>query len=200
MRFFLHLLEIKIKHTMKITISGLSGSGKGTVGKQLLIRLPEMCFVSTGDMFRALARSRGVSINELHTLAESDPTIDTDIDAHTKKYGKENDNFIFDARLAWFWIPDAFHIFLTCEDTERFRRIASRENKSEEVVRQETLDREGKMMLQYRRLYGIENYLDTTSGAFHAVIDTTSLSASEVVDRIIEALNTASKNKDSVLQ
>ncbi len=185
---------------MKITISGLSGSGKGTVGKQLLARLPGTRFVSTGDMFRAIAQSRGISINELHTLAESDPTIDTDIDAYTKKYGTENDNFIFDARLAWFWIPDAFHIFLTCEDTERFRRIASRENKSEEVVKNETLDREGKMMLQYRRLYGIENYLDTTSGAFHAVIDTTTLSANEVVDRIIEAIEYFSKNKHSVIQ
>lgn len=173
---------------MKITISGLSGSGKGTVGKQLLVRLLGTHFVSTGDMFRTLAKSRGVSINELHTLAESDPSIDTEIDAHTKRYGLENDDFIFDARLAWFWIPDAFHIFLTCDDTERFRRIASRENKSEGLVKDETLEREGKMMLQYRRLYGIENYLDTSSGAFDAVIDTTSLSACEVVDRIIEAL------------
>lgn len=170
---------------MKITISGVAGAGKGTVGKELAKSL-SYNFISTGDMFRSLAQSLGISIYELHERAEKEPEIDKKIDKQTEDFGKGNDNFIFDARLAWFWIPDSLKIFLYCADDVRFKRISSREKISFDKVKNLTLVRENIMLRQYRNIYKINNYIDFSH--YDLVIDTTNLSPKEVVNKILKSL------------
>lgn len=168
---------------MKITISGVAGAGKGTVGKDLAKAL-SLNFVSTGDMFRSLAKSQGISIYELHERAEKDPEIDKKIDKETENYGKKNKDFIFDARLAWFWIPDSFKVFLYCQNDVRFERISKRDRISIEEARDLTMSRENIMLRQYRTLYNIGNYIDFLH--YDLIIDTTNLSPKEIVKKIVE--------------
>ncbi|WP_292351086.1 AAA family ATPase, partial [Methanomethylovorans sp. PtaU1.Bin093] len=56
---------------MLITISGLPGSGTTTVSN-LLSRHYEMEMISAGEVFRTLAKERGVTLAEFGELAEKD--------------------------------------------------------------------------------------------------------------------------------
>jgi len=173
----------------KITITGACGAGKGTVGKIIAQKLG-FRFVSLGDIFRNVARERGCKdISELHNMARTDPGIDLAIDTYTKLFGIENDQFVFDARLGWYWIPQAFKIFLSCEDNERFCRIAKRENKSFESARAETLFREEEMSEQYRTLYQIEDFMSMDESRFDFIIDTTFNPPDKTADAVIRAFN-----------
>lgn len=171
----------------QITITGASGAGKGSAGT-VTARLLEFTFVSLGDIFRAVASERGCrDISELHDRAKTDPSIDLAIDRHTQLYGQEKNSFVYDARLGWHWMPQSFKVFLACSDEERFRRIAEREKKSIDLVRDETLSREEKMRVQYERLYQIEDFMRHDTASFDLIIDTTTRSPGEVADDIVHA-------------
>lgn len=168
----------------RITLSGECGAGKGSAGKESA-RVLSLPFVSTGDLFRLEAQRRGLSLAELHKLARQEPEIDRQIDAQTREYGERHQAFVFDARLAWHFIPHSFKVFLVCEENERMRRIADREGKPIEVVRRETLYREALMREQYAHLYGIDDFMRPDQCRFDLIIDTTRLSIRDVTARII---------------
>lgn len=172
----------------RITISGACGAGKGSVGRGLS-RILVVPFVSTGDIFRAEAEKRGLTLVELHEAAKQDRQIDISIDNDTREYGKNHDQFVLDARLGWFFIPDSFKIFLSCSDEERFRRIAIREGISFDQARDETIARESVMCDQYKRLYGIDNFMDPDPKSFDLIVDTTSVSVGAVVRRAFQVVN-----------
>ena len=180
-------MNLSPKVIEQITITGPCGTGKGSAGT-LTARLLDFAFVSLGDIFRAVARDRGCAdISELHDRAKTDPTIDLTIDRHTQLYGEEKNYFVYDARLGWHWMPRSFKVFLDCSDDERFRRIAQREKKSIELVREETLSREEKMREQYLHLYQIEDFMRRDENRFNLIIDTTKYSPEEVADEIVHA-------------
>lgn len=171
----------------QITVTGACGAGKGSAGT-ITARLLGFAFVSLGDIFRAVARERGCrDISELHDRAKTDPSIDLAIDRHTQLYGVEQNRFVYDARLGWHWMPQSFKVFLDCADDERFRRIAQREKKSIELVREETLSREAKMREQYLHLYQIDDFMRRDTTRFDLIIDTTSRSPEEVAQDIVYA-------------
>lgn len=176
-----------LKSPEQITITGACGAGKGSAGV-ITAQLLGFAFVSLGDIFRAVALERGCrDISELHDRAKTDPDIDLAIDRHTQLYGQEKNRFVYDARLGWHWMPQSFKVFLACSDEERFRRIAQREKKTIELVREETLSREAKMQEQYLHLYKIEDFMLPLETRFDLIIDTTTYSPGEVADEIVHA-------------
>ena len=96
---------------MIITISGALGSGKSTVAK-ILVQKFNLKHYSTGDFMREIAVKRGITLLELSKLAETDKSIDEELDERQIKLGEEEDNFIIDARLGWHFIPNSIKIFL----------------------------------------------------------------------------------------
>ena len=60
---------------MIITIGGAPGSGKSTVGRMLATNL-NIPFFSMGDIRRAYALERGLTIEQLNELAKVDPSSD----------------------------------------------------------------------------------------------------------------------------
>ncbi len=62
-----------------------------------------------------------------NTVAKHDVNFDKKLDTKTEKYGEENDDFIFESRLAWHFIPDSLKIYLDCDVEERYKRIHQRE-------------------------------------------------------------------------
>ncbi|MBS3128008.1 nucleoside monophosphate kinase, partial [Candidatus Woesearchaeota archaeon] len=108
---------------MIITISGAPGSGKSTVAT-FLAKALHLQHYSAGQFMRDMAKERGVTLVELQKEAQEDQgKIDKEIDARTKKLGKEKDNFIIDGRMAWHFIPHAKKIFLDVEIATGARRI-----------------------------------------------------------------------------
>jgi len=166
---------------MKITIFGLAGTGTTTVGKILAKNL-DYEFLSTGNMFRQQAEEMKISLNELEKLGQLDSKYDLALDQKVKTYGEANDNFIFDSRLAWYFIPDSIKIKLACDYDARLERIMSRENKDKKLVEQETEDRLQKINDRYKRYYDIDDYASDTN--FDMIIDTTNILAHEVASRV----------------
>lgn len=93
-----------------ITISGRPGSGKSTTSNEVAKMLGYQRF-SGGGLMRDIAEKRGVTLEELNRFAETDQTIDEELDEALRKLGNSN-NIVIDSRLGYHWIPDSFKVYL----------------------------------------------------------------------------------------
>jgi len=177
------------KHT-KITIGGLSGTGKGTVAKMLAEHLG-FEYQSAGNFFREIAKERGFESllamqQAIHHEDATDTSVDEAVDARTRQFGETHDRFVIEGRLCAHMIPQAFKVLLLCDDQKRFARIAAREGIASDVAEQETLERETLYSNFYKRFYGIDAYNDPKY--YDAVIDTSDILPDEIVAEIITKL------------
>lgn len=172
---------------MRITISGKAGSGKSTVAKILSEKL-NLKHYSIGDLMRAMASEKGVSLIELNKLAEKDKSIDFELDEKLKDMGKSKDNFVVDGRLTAFFIPNAdVRVFLDTDDRIRAERILKdkREHEKSKDVNEmiEKINkREESERKRYKKYYGVD-YSDKK--LYNLVIDTTEMSPGEVAMKIV---------------
>ncbi|MBT5023587.1 AAA family ATPase [Candidatus Woesearchaeota archaeon] len=173
---------------MIITISGALGSGKTTVAK-ILAKHFSLNHYSTGDFMREMAQKKGITLLELSKLAEKDTTIDKELDDRQVNLGKEEDNFIIDARLGWHFIPTSIKIFLDVTDDKAAKRIfdAKRDdekyNLSIEETKRKIKQRKDSEIKRYKEYYNI-NYYDSSN--YDITLDTTNKSPQEVAQIIIE--------------
>ena len=138
---------------------------------------------------REIAIRRKVTLLELNKLAETDPSVDKELDERQIKLRKEEDHFIIDARLGWHFIPDSIKVFLNVTDEEAARRIFAEKRKDERY--NTTLDltlenikrRKESETKRYQQYYGV-NYFNLKN--YDLIIDTTKLTAKEVADKLIE--------------
>ena len=175
-----------------ITINGLPGSGKSSTANKVAERLNYKRF-STGDFMRKIALSMNISLNELSKIAENDNgEIDKKIDDENRKL-KEDNKFVIDSRLAFYFIPESFKVFLDLPleiskerimsnlKTNALRQESEKATTAEEVYIniQERLASEKK---RYKELYNIDYTLKEN---FNLVIDTDKNNLEQVVDIII---------------
>lgn len=179
---------------MIISISGTPGTGKTSVGKLLAERLG-YAFHSVGELRGAMAIERGITINELNKLGETDDSTDKPVDEKVRQMGIEKDNFVIEGRLAWLFIPHSFKILLTCDMQEASRRIfearkieeASRKDEPMYTSVEDTLhhieDRVASDMLRYKKYYGVD-YQDPSH--YDLVLDTTNIQGVPAVTDVLE--------------
>ena len=173
---------------MRITISGKAGSGKSTVAKMLSERL-RLKHYSIGDLMRAMAKEKGMSLLEFNKLAEKDKSIDLELDNKLKELGKSKDNFVVDGRLTAFFIPNAeVRVFLDADDKVRAQRILKdkrqqEKSKSLKEAISSIKKREESEKIRYKKYYGVD-YFDWE--LYNFIIDTTKLNPSQVVDKIMK--------------
>lgn len=96
---------------MIITITGLPGSGKSTVGRMVAKQLG-VPFYSMGDLRAKMALERGLTIDQLNALGETEAFTDTDVDDYQTKLGASGASCVIDGRLSWHFIPSSFKVFL----------------------------------------------------------------------------------------
>ncbi len=172
---------------MIITISGALGSGKTTVADLLAGKL-KMKRYSVGMLMRQIARKRRVSLLRLSKQAETDKSIDKELDKAQIEIGKQKDNFIIDGRLSWHFIPDSFKIFLDVSEKEAARRIFRQRRKDEKynATFKKTLEniraRKRSEIKRYKKYYGLNYY---NKRHYDLVVDTTGLPPEEVVEWIM---------------
>ena len=97
-----------------ITIAGRPGSGKSTASKGVAERLGYEHF-SSGDLFRAMGRQRGVDVLQTNLAAKKEKELDFIVDERLREIGKTQQDVAIDSRLAWHWIPDSFKVFLNLD-------------------------------------------------------------------------------------
>lgn len=170
---------------MNITITGNLGSGKSTVCRELA--KIDYQIVSTGTIFREIAKERGLSVKELNEevnkeIAAGRHDIDDMIDNRSKKLGEELDNAVFDSRLAWNFVGESFKVFLTVDINEAAARVFHDNRDTEtyasvQECKQALLERQLLEQERFAKLYGIDYY---NMNNYNLVLETTN-AAPEVI-------------------
>jgi cytidylate kinase len=177
---------------MIISITGDLGSGKSTVSNILKERL-NCDYIYTGRIQREIADKYRMSTLELNKYSETHPEIDEEIDATFKRLD-DADNLIVDSRLAWFFIPKSFKVYLKTDVAVAAGRISKdRLRKSETYVTDEEavrdiIARKESENRRYLELYGAD-CSDMTN--FDMVIDCSHIKPEEVADAVIAGFQTA---------
>jgi CMP/dCMP kinase len=144
---------------MRITVSGLPGSGTTTLSR-LLAEYYELELVSSGEIFRKMAKERGMNLAEFGALAERDPSIDLDIDKNQKSIIHTQDNILLESRLAGHMaqgVPNVLKIWIKAPLLTRVKRIQRREKSiSFDEELEKTVEREKSEALRYKNYYGID--------------------------------------------
>ncbi len=139
-----------------ITVSGPHGTGKSTYAKALAEAF-RLRYVSAGELFRDLARQKGLSLEAFSRIAAEDSTIDRAIDEMTKAEAKEG-AVVIDAQLSAWMVKELadVKVLIVAVDDVRFGRIAERDGITVEEARKQTLARELIQRQRYERYYGID--------------------------------------------
>jgi cytidylate kinase len=165
--------ECRRKKGPTIAVSGPPGSGKTTYARMLAEELG-LEYHSAGSIFRAIAREKGLSLEELNRLAAEDHTIDLEIDRKTVEIGCRGGVVVEGHLVAWILRSVAdVKIYVTAPLHVRVKRIASREGRSFDEVYRETLIREYMHRQRFLELYGIDI---SNLSIFDLVLDTSNLS------------------------
>ena len=172
---------------MIIAISGKAGAGKSTVAKLLSEKLG-LKHYSIGDLMRAMANEKKIPLLELNRLAETDKSIDFELDEKLKEIGRTKDNFVVDGRLTAFFIPNAnVKVFLDTNDRTRAERILKdrREHeKSRDIdeMIEKINKREESEKKRYMQYYGADY---SVRKLYNLIIDTTNMMPNQVVEKIV---------------
>lgn len=177
---------------MFITLSGMLGSGKSTVCGIMKERYGFEVF-TTGSILRRLAEERGMSALEFNDyILKSENNVDDIIDSESKRIAAERkgDDIVFDSRMAWFFVPESFKVFMKVSDEVAAERVFSGgERKSEsyssvgealESLRERGRIERERFLKLYKADYRDENNYDL-------IVDTTFLTPEEAAGRIVSA-------------
>lgn len=191
---------------MFITINGHLGSGKSTVCALLQEKYGFSIF-STGSIQREFANRLNISTLELNKKSFDDLSFDNYIDNATVEYAKSHrgESVIFDSRLAWHFVPMSFKVRLTIDsETAAFRVFNNRQTSEESYstiqdAMEQLSERQKTEAARYKSLYGVD--INDVNN-YDCIIDTTSLSPTDVAEIIIIKYkqfikNCLSKNMDS---
>lgn len=163
---------------MIVTITGLPGSGKTSVAKELAKHL-HLKHYSMGDIFRAIAKKRKVSVL---TLTKQGKLADY-LDREQQRIAKKNKNCIIDSRLGAYLIKNSnVRIYIYATLKTRVNRIAKRDKMSYKKALHETLSRERQELNHYRKEYNIDYRYKKL---YNIVINTEGLSVEETTRKII---------------
>jgi len=189
---------------MKITLSGDAGSGKSTLAKMLAENLGLKEY-SSGDSQRFLAKQAGVSLEEWGKRCEEDPETDLKVDAHAAEIGKTKDNFVLVGRVAYYFIPDSVKIYLQVDFETGARRIYEDPQDTRKVEKYKTLKdlmqslktRRQSEINRYEKYYKLNPY---DLKQYDIVIDTTSITAEQATQKVIDFLKNKPLNNDEESQ
>ena len=173
-----------------ISLAGELASGKGTVSKLLSEELNYSIY-RNGEYVRKLAKDRGLDITSFNEYLNKHPEIDKEIEKSAAEYALEHDNFIIDARLGWYAVPNSFKVYLIIDidvaakrafydldrkETEKFNTI---EEQKQDMIRRYDMENE-----RYFRTYGIRK---EDKSNYDLVIDTSYIAPEEVKEIILKA-------------
>lgn len=180
---------------MNITITGNLGSGKSSVAKILKERGYE--YSSTGNIFRQLAMEKGLSVEEFNkqvneAASRGDHSVDKMIDDTTTRISEEQDNVVFDSRLAWHFASKSFKVFIITDIDEASRRVfhdSQRANSesyaSQAECRKALINRQKLETVRYKEIYDID-YYDMSN--YNLVIESTSAAPDVIAQEILDKM------------
>ncbi|MFA5468669.1 MAG: AAA family ATPase [Sphaerochaetaceae bacterium] len=164
---------------MRIAISGQSGCGNTTVSTLVsqMTGFPLINFT-----FRNLAEERGIDFWSFCRLAESDDSIDLELDRRQVEMAMAQEDCVLGSRLAIWVLKEAdLKVYLQASLEVRVSRIHQREGGAYRERLEETIRRDRADTERYQRIYSIDN---TDTSIADLVIDTDDLLPQEVATLI----------------
>lgn len=140
---------------MKIAVGGLPGSGTTTLAR-FIERNLAYTHIYAGMIFRDLAKSRGMSLEEFGDLAEKDEEIDKMIDEKQKMLSEKYENCVVEGRMAAHFVDADLNVWLTAPLDVRVRRVGGREKKDLKKSKEEIRRREKSEKKRYRKIYHVD--------------------------------------------
>lgn len=138
---------------MIITVGGSPGSGSTTLAKKLASAYT-LTHVYAGQIFRDMAREKGVSLAEFSRIAERDKTIDLKVDEQQKVLAV--DNTVVEGRITAYIVDADVKVWLSAPLPTRAQRVASREGISYEASLEQIIEREASERKRYKKYYQID--------------------------------------------
>lgn len=165
-----------------LAISGDIGSGK-TSAAALLSRSSGRTLVSAGDILRKMAAERGITALEANYIAERDDTVDAEINAALVKLARSEPALIYDSRIAWYLVPEAFKVHLTVDPEVAATRLFAGRNSAVEAyesiedARRSAQERHQSERQRFFRQLGVDI---SQVGNYELVLDTSELAPASV--------------------
>ena len=183
---------------INITIAGDLGSGKSTVANHLINNI-NYRIESAGLIFRRLAEQHGMSAKEFNQFIESNPKYDNMVDDTIKEMGEKEENIIFDSRLAWYFVPKSFKIYMYVDVDTATERIFNDKGRVSEsysdmaTAKKEIIERRESEVLRYKTFYNIDinNYIN-----YDFIIDTSHATKDEVNDAVLSNFRAFEQGKE----
>ena len=175
---------------MIITISGMPGAGKTTIGKLLAKKLGYK-FYSIGDLRGKIASDMGLTIDQLNEIGKKEKWTDKKVDDYQKELGESNDNLIFEGWISFHFIPHSFKIFLEVDPQIAAKRVFKEQRSDEQ--HQDTIKGVSKMLAirveethqRYKKYYNVD-FLDRSH--YNLIIDTSRLTVNNIINKIINKI------------
>ena len=177
-----------------ITIAGANGSGKSSTAKKLALQLKFKHF-SSGDFMRQIARENNTTLEELAKIAEKENWVDKKLDDYVKQVDLEK-KVVIDSRLAFYFIPDSFKVYLDLDPKIAAERMLAdmknnpaRHSENEGIIEsvEKMAKKSAKRLASERKryfdLYGIKDHTDHND--FNLIVDTQKNNLEQVVDIIV---------------
>ena len=187
---------------MIFTITGYMGSGKTTIC-DILSREYNFRRVHAGGIFRQLGVEKNISVLDMtkELTAQGENEIDKLIDQKMVEEFhnvREDENVIFDSRLAWHFLDKTFNIFIVVSPYQAATRTyLTRKSEDEsydslEEALEALVERRVLENKRYKAIYGV-NCEDLNN--YDLVIDTSYINALEAVDIIMDCYKKKTMNQ-----
>lgn len=178
------------KRGLTITVSGLAGSGKDTVAKEIA-RVFKLKFVNAGDIQRKFAEKEKISLPDSSKKLPAE--VDYQMDLQTLKLAVRG-GYVIAARLAG-WVAGDFadcRIFIRCPQKIRIQRVMKRDclplNQAIKMIKERDIDDQKR----YWRLYKINL---KNKKIYDLIIDNNKSTLKELKRKTIQAVKKFLKEK-----
>jgi len=171
---------------MIIAISGLSGSGKNTLGERLAGRLRYRLVCPT---FKDLAEKEGISLLEFQKKAEKDPDIDRKFDSLLKEEAGKGNCVVTTWLGPWMVNPNV-SVWVYAEDHIRAERLAKRDGITVSGAKTHIRARDEANRTRYLKLYKIDIY---DQSSFDVKVNSGSFNPDELADIVLKVIEIKKK-------
>lgn len=166
---------------MIICISGLSGSGKNSVGELVAKKLGLRVVNPT---FKTIAAKEHMSLMDFHKKAEREHSIDKDFDARLIEMAKRGDCVVTTWLGPWMIKNADMRVWLYAPKAARAERVVGRDGMTFEAAEKHITERDDNNHLRYHEIYNINIY---DHSPFDLVINTEHFIPEESSDIITAA-------------
>lgn len=183
---------MKLKQSLKpngyknVAISGDIGTGKSTLARLLSEKLGWE-YISAGNYFRDWYKSKGMDVSKVYGIPEEE---DRKMEADFKKEMAEKSHVVFESRLAGWLAKDykeTLKVLCVVDAHIAYQRVAKRDSVSIDEAEKLSKQRAKDLVDKFNKLYGVTDFLDPKY--FDLVIDTTNLKPEQVLEKVLEKLN-----------